>query len=587
MSSESTFAISEEAALWLLERLDPQTVFSVLTGPNFVPSFVFKGFKVSPKSVSQPTVRQRIAKALHRHGDLAEAVLFCPGAPWLGWHRVISVLEEWWLVESWCALARRPECGLIVVVAMAMDEREPVAVRGRRALRKRGLWSGAVFRETEPPPAWAALCDVVGARSEDARQEETVPLERRIAQLTRQIEELQQRLRIGKGHIREAEDKVRQHEEQLQEREKELRQQVRDKQGEVEELCSALDRRVAEGIAAFKRTVLGLDEQYEDLLTVDRSDDLIEEVDDVLAEQQRLNDLHGTREQIRKQIRDLEDARTRLGSSIEESVTVLPAVYRVETRLGQRIQELRDLLGDYVEDARMPDIADQLRARVKAAHLSGTGETTLDEVERLLEQALIGDMLGEELTDDIRRLVTERRDLIRSMSAPSLTDAALHLPGPEDDDGPGEPREIWRIGDALKPLAADARPRLFVDGYNVIRRLPELASVERTEGLAAARDRFCALCRARARGFSHVEVVFDGAGTLSEREESGGITVVYSPAAQESQNADNTIVARLEATVDERNPAWLVTDDYGLRRRAKWLCEAYIPTAEFYRFLKQ
>jgi hypothetical protein len=84
--------------------------------------------------------------------------------------------------------------------------------------------------------------------------------------------------------------------------------------------------------------------------------------------------------------------------------------------------------------------------------------------------------------------------------------------------------------------------RILVDGYNVIRRLPELAAVERAEGLAAGREALCAHLRAyrRARGHA-VTVVFDGARGGEESRGAGGLTVHFSRAGETA----DAVIARL------------------------------------------
>ncbi|MCI0371578.1 MAG: NYN domain-containing protein [candidate division NC10 bacterium] len=87
--------------------------------------------------------------------------------------------------------------------------------------------------------------------------------------------------------------------------------------------------------------------------------------------------------------------------------------------------------------------------------------------------------------------------------------------------------------------------RILVDGYNVIRRLPELQAVERAEGLAAGREALCSRLRAYRRGRGHaVTVVFDGAGGAGESSGAGGLTVRFSRAGE---TADAVIARLLEA----------------------------------------
>lgn len=82
--------------------------------------------------------------------------------------------------------------------------------------------------------------------------------------------------------------------------------------------------------------------------------------------------------------------------------------------------------------------------------------------------------------------------------------------------------------------------RWLVDGYNVIRRSPELASRER-ESLAAGREALLArLAAAHRASGDRFTVVFDGAGPASAGSAEGaGVTVVFSCARE---TADRVLV---------------------------------------------
>jgi predicted RNA-binding protein with PIN domain len=86
------------------------------------------------------------------------------------------------------------------------------------------------------------------------------------------------------------------------------------------------------------------------------------------------------------------------------------------------------------------------------------------------------------------------------------------------------------------------RMRWLIDGYNVIRRSPELSSRER-ESLEAGRRALCELLgRAARRRGDEFTVVFDGAGAGGSAG-LAGVRVVFSSARE---NADR-VLARLAA----------------------------------------
>lgn len=91
-------------------------------------------------------------------------------------------------------------------------------------------------------------------------------------------------------------------------------------------------------------------------------------------------------------------------------------------------------------------------------------------------------------------------------------------------------------------LRYDGAVRWLIDGYNVIRRSPELGAAER-KSLETGRQALCLLLsRAAQRGGDHFTVVFDGAGRGSSSSVAG-VRVVFSSARE---SADR-VLARMAA----------------------------------------
>src|SRR2546422_11631201 len=74
--------------------------------------------------------------------------------------------------------------------------------------------------------------------------------------------------------------------------------------------------------------------------------------------------------------------------------------------------------------------------------------------------------------------------------------------------------------------------RWLIDGYNVIRRSPELSSREMVS-LEAGRQALCDLLSATARASGDAfTVVFDGAGTGGTASGGPGVSVIFSSARE-------------------------------------------------------
>ena len=102
--------------------------------------------------------------------------------------------------------------------------------------------------------------------------------------------------------------------------------------------------------------------------------------------------------------------------------------------------------------------------------------------------------------------------------------------------------------------------RWLIDGYNVIRRSPELSSRER-ESLEAGRQALCALLArvGRARG-DEFTVIFDGAGAGGSSAGLSGVRIIFSSARE---TADR-VLARMAAA---RGGA-VVSSDRAVQRAA-------------------
>src|SRR6266568_4621016 len=109
--------------------------------------------------------------------------------------------------------------------------------------------------------------------------------------------------------------------------------------------------------------------------------------------------------------------------------------------------------------------------------------------------------------------------------------------------------------------------RWLIDGYNVIRRSPEMVSLE--EGRQALCELLSATARASGDAFT---VVFDGAGAGGTGSGRGGVTVVFSSARE---NADRVLI-RLA-----RQGGAVVSNDREVRQSVARAGAVVVTTDEF------
>ena len=120
--------------------------------------------------------------------------------------------------------------------------------------------------------------------------------------------------------------------------------------------------------------------------------------------------------------------------------------------------------------------------------------------------------------------------------------------------------------------------RWLVDGYNVIRRAPELKSREQ-ESLEAGRQALCALlvqvARASADTFT---VVFDGAQAGGRAGGGSGVSVIFSSARE---SADSVLAGMA------REGGAVVSNDRDVRRAAERAGATVVTTDQFLARLDQ
>lgn len=120
--------------------------------------------------------------------------------------------------------------------------------------------------------------------------------------------------------------------------------------------------------------------------------------------------------------------------------------------------------------------------------------------------------------------------------------------------------------------------RWLVDGYNVIRRAPELRSRE-AESLEAGRQALCALLAGVARvSLDTFTVVFDGVDAGGRGAGGAGVTVVFSSARE---SADH-VLARMA-----RGGGAVVSNDREVRRAAERAGAIVVTTDQFLARLDQ
>ncbi|MEW6517424.1 MAG: NYN domain-containing protein [candidate division FCPU426 bacterium] len=127
---------------------------------------------------------------------------------------------------------------------------------------------------------------------------------------------------------------------------------------------------------------------------------------------------------------------------------------------------------------------------------------------------------------------------------------------------------------------------LVVDGFNVIRRDPELSRIERANFLGAQETLIRHLARYR-RGTAHrITVVFDGAGgdrPFRQRSQREGIEVVFSA---RGESADDVILGMTQAASGHQSGWVVVTADRSLAMACRTRQVGILPPEQLLRITR-
>ncbi len=562
---------SQTACEWLVEALSPEALFEAVRGLGREIGELLPGFSLSLRALGRSSVRHLLARGLGRHPRLAGRICLSPHAPWQPWRQVFALLDEAWLRRHWRALVRH--YGPSPAVALALEEREALRNRGDRMMRLASFWKPDASRCATLPPGWDELTKLLAptapAIAEGAGESRVPELERQLAQAREAAD------RWKRKHA-ETETQASQEQDRLREDVRQLRRELRAKEDELARFRDQFETRLHQQMAQLRERLFVAPAAPEpaelDALS------LAEQAERVLNRQDALDRQRGTRSQVRAELDQLEEMEKRLRRSLAESLVLAPGLHETSIRVGQRLRELREALGEMDADSESPDLAAALLGRIKNAQLGSDATAELEHLKQILDTDVVRELLGDRVHGRLSQLERTHSQL----AADRLLDATAGPATPSAN--PPEEREIWNLAERLG-CHPPATVWLFVDGYNAIRRVGEWARIEQEQGLPAARHLLCELCRRHAHRFAHVEIVFDGTETTAATESCAGVRVVYSRAAGESQNADDHLVQRLHMVHDRADVTWLVTDDFGLRERVRNRCDAFVPPVLLQRFL--
>lgn len=579
--SSKDLPLAPAAAEWIVEHAErgPLGTFVlelVWEAPNLL-----NGFKISANSISKKPLRTRLARLLNHRPDLLEAVLEqCPGP----WTEAARVLAEWppeRIRESWRPLTRAHGTPLIPL-AMMLSGHEALAARGRRALARTGLWESAteITPKTGDSKHLAPLRILLPLKTPQTQsQASPQPLK---SATGKQEAKLRQTLEKTKTQLHEIRTQAAQKQQALENNLHDTQKQLQECRQTLHAMQTDREKEVLHRIHLYRRDVLGIrDAPAQSPQATPKNtrphDTLISQADQLLEEQANLDEKHGTRATLRQQ---LDQTRTRL-QRIEEaaanSLAPHPELRRTRALLADHLSTIEEMLGTDWDNA--PEPARSFLRQIQAIPADEQAEKMFDAVLDTLERPIIRTMLGPAWMRELRIAAEKKRETCRRIHHERI--AALTENELEQASKPQPPKEIFDIGRGLQRTSAD-NLQIFVDAYNVL--LDEDGN-ERVH-LPAVRRVLERKCRRHLANIQLVELIYDGIDTIENRERDGNIIKSFAPRRTEDQNADNLLIAKLQQPPpDKHTRRWLITSDYGLRARARNLCDAFVSSQTFQQFL--
>ena len=562
------------ACKWLLDAMPLDSLYEAIRGLGREAGELLPGFSLSHRALGRQSVRALLARALGKHPRLAGRVFMAHNTPWEHWVKALEMLEEDYLLACWRDLVR--SCGICVAVAMALDTRESMQKRGLRMLAMDSRWWKGQTPTVSLQPDWTNLIELLTAHQavEQAKDEPLPDTSGRMHELEQKCGQLRETIERWKRKGSEAEAQVASEREEQREALRQLRHQLRDREAETDHLRDQFEQRLSHQVAALRDQLLCAPPELP-ATTDPAGRTLAERAAEALARQNALDERHGTRPQLQVELEELEKQEKRLRHCFEASLILVPGLRETAAQVGQRLREIRETLGDIDTDTEVPDLAAALFCRLKNAHLATDPTAELASLRDTLGLEVVRDVLGPRVHSRLLKVERTRSQLVAERVLDETAPATM--PAPEE-------REVWNVAERLACYPTGT-VWLFIDGYNAIRRVHALNQLEQEQGMAAARDHLCALCRRHAHQLCHLEIVFDGIDTVAGAESCAAVQVVYAGSTGESQSADDYLERRLRIARGDAATMWLVTDDFGLRNRVAATCDAFVPPVLLHRFL--
>ncbi len=575
--------VSREAASWLLENLEEEKLleFALTARQDRYGERCLSGLEISLGSLNNQRHRRILCPELARlltastRMRTAFFIISFPRARWFKWAEFLETTGEEWLIGHW-RRAIRATGDLAIGVAMAIDDRPAIALRGERLLKRRSIWKNVSVRNPDAlPSAWknaarllAPLYPSKGSREQPAKPEAriwnlangygtgTQADRTKGKKLIGRLQRLKRALKDEKERTR----KIQALADQMETRYIVLRDKI--------------DARVQEGISSILREICLPDDSGTDIWRWGLGGstmDLAEEVERALQAQRKLDVRYGIRSVVVETLKELKSKLKEVHFAIKESIVTSPLLIKAKEHLEIEIQRLNQLISDS-QDMPSP-VGNAILHRAMALNMDERGLKELKDLILTVKMPPISRLINageqEELALRLERLLAKRTRLYQSLQIED------HPPAGSRQGGIKQIPNLPIFVSANADLCAASV--LIVDGYNALKASAQWTAVEQPD-FSMARRRFIGLWRKKSTDWAMVELVFDGSGPHTTMESKGNLCIIFTDDRLKSQRADEYIIDRMRRT-KESEPSkrlFLVTADRGLREAVTRWCDYII-----------
>ncbi len=574
--------VSQEAASWLIENLEGEKLveFALAASQDHYGEKWLSGIDISPDAL-QDERQQRIlfpelARLLTSSTRIRTAffIISFPGARWFKWGEFLETTREEWLIGHWRDTIRATG-DLAIGVAMALDDRHAIALRGERLLRLRSIWKSTPVRNPSVlPPAWKSAVELlVPLRPSEKISGKAVPPGTYLKHIEHDQEKdtkadkTRERLTVRLQKIKRALKNER-------ERAKGFKALAEQEKTRYAELRSRMDAKIQEGISSILKEICLPDTSSVDIWhwkLGDSTKALVEEVEHALQTQKKLDVRYGMRSVVMETLRELESKLEEVHFAIKESIFTSPLLTKAREHLEIEIQRLNQLVTG--TDGISSPVGNAILHRAMALEIDERGLKELEDLVLSVKRPPISHLVGpgeqDELGIRLEKLLAERTRLYQSLQIEG------HIPAVGKQEGMKHIPNLPAFVSANADLCA--RSILVVDGYNALKASAQWASVEQPD-FSKARRRFIRLWERKSPDWAMVELVFDGTGPHTSMESRGNVCIIFTDDRLESQRADEYIIDRIrQAKEDEPGKTiFLVTADRRLMESVSRWCDYVI-----------